>query len=264
MADEDLLDELDLGDDTPEEATPKAEEPKTSPKLTKTGTSNTGKGGYEVPTDFNSGKLEGTCAHCGLDMRNILGILTADGPVHNDCIPGYKRLHVERCVHCDCVLPPGKRSIVGGAKLHPECVADYKAKKPWVPPTRSGEMRKFSVGRSFFGGKNWQQRYFSLSKKDGLAYWEKKEFADAGQGPKGCAILDSRARLITHPTRQIHKEASNPSKHFIVIFFESASSKKEMMLLCECTTWEEHDEWTKVLQSYIKNVDDPKDVKELS
>lgn len=274
-----LLDELDLGgsdDELTTTAAPAAAEKKRSKKsspeeeaeggglkLTSKGTSNTGKGGYEVPDEFKSGKLEGNCAHCGIEMRNILGIMTVDGPVHNDCIPAYKRLRVERCGHCDNVLPPGKRSIVAGIKLHPECVPDFKAKKPYVQPSKDGVMRKFAVGRSFFGSKNWQTRFFSLSRDNGLRYWEKKEDMDAGKPPKGKVAFEPRTRLITHPTRQVHPEATNPSNHFIIVFYESPSAKKELMLVCECKGWQEHDEWTRVLETYIKIVDDPKDVKEL-
>lgn len=273
---DDLLDELDIEDESttiaPEETTKRSKKSPTTAeaaeaeqlKLTSKGTTQTGKGGYEIPDDFKSGKLEGVCAHCGVEMRNILGIMTVDGPVHNDCIPAYKRLRQERCGHCDNVLPPGKRSIVAGIKLHPECVADFKAKKPYVQPSKEGVMRKFAVGKSFFGSKNWQTRYFSVTKDNDLRYWETKEDMDAGKSPKGTVQIDpKRTRLITHPTRLIHKEATNPSNHFIIVFFESASSKKELMLLCECKGWQEHDDWTRVLETYIKIVDDPRDIKEI-
>ena len=211
----------------------------------------------KAPPPKKAAKLTGNCVHCGVAMGNFLGTMTEDGPVHNDCVPAYRRLHVERCMHCDCVLPPGKRTILNGNKLHPECVADFKAKKQWVPPSKTGVLQKFAVGRSFFGSKNWKTRYFVLSKETGLTYYESLEKFQQNGGPRGKVSLDAKTRLITKPTRQIHKEALNPSKEFIIVFVEGST---ELKLLAAASSWQEHDEWTKVLQCYIKIVDDPKDL----
>ena len=214
--------------------------------------------------DFDYGKLgkmEGICIYCKMPMGKLLGTQTPEGSIHNDCVPGYKRRNIERCAHCDCELPAGKRSVINGKKLHPECVADFKAKKVWVPPTKTGILQKFAVGKSFlFGSKNWKQRFFVLSQKTGFAYFETNQEYEKGAAPKGKVTFTPQTRLVTHPSRSLHREAMNPSKEFIVIFFEGG---KERKLLVAASSWQEHDEWTKVLQAYIKIVDDPADVQDL-
>ena len=76
-------------------------------------------------------ELEGVCIHCFKTMRGALGVMTGEGPVHNDCVEDYNRTHVERCAHCDRKLGM-QRIILNGKKLRPECVADYKAGKKFV------------------------------------------------------------------------------------------------------------------------------------
>jgi hypothetical protein len=203
-------------------------------------------------------RLDGLCVYCGVSMGSFLGTMTPDGPLHNDCVPAYKRLQVERCVHCDCVLRDS-RSILNGKKLHPECVPDFKAKKPYVPPRKEGLLTKFAVGRSFFSGKNWKERYFVLSKQTGFAYYEDKKAFDAGKAPKNVVMITPQVRMITRPTRMIHKDAMNPSKEVILVFFEGGVERR---LLVQCKSWQEHDEWVRVLEAYIKIIDDPKDLKD--
>lgn len=203
-----------------------------------------------------AGRLEGNCIHCGVPMGAFLGSMTVEGPIHNDCVVAYRRARIERCVHCDCVLRQG-RTIIGGKKMHPECVADFKAKKPFVPPSKKGVMNKFAVGRSsLFGGKNWKERFFVLSPETGLAYYENQKQFDEGKSPKSFVNFTPKTRLITRPNRRIHKEAMDPSKEFIVVFAEGA---EERQLLCATKSWQEHDEWCRLLECYIKIVDDPKD-----
>lgn len=204
------------------------------------------------------GKLDGNCIHCGVPMGSFLGSMTPEGPLHNECVPAYRRGRVERCAHCDCVLRQG-RSLLNGKKLHPECVADFKAKKTYVPPTRKGLLMKFSVGRSFFCGKNWKSRYFVLSKGVGFAYFESQQEFDGGKPPKGAITFTPQTRLVTHPNKRIHREAENPSLDFMILFHEGAEERR---LLCAAKTWQEHDEWVKDLECYIKIVDDPKDLKD--
>lgn len=204
------------------------------------------------------GRLEGKCIHCGVNMGNFLGTMTPDGPIHNECIPAFKRLQVERCVHCDCVLREA-RTIIGGKKLHPGCVPDFKAKKPFEPPRKEGILSKFAVGRSFFSGKNWKERYFVLSKQTGLAYYENAQAYQSGKPPKNAVMLTPQVRMITRPTRLIHKDAMNPSTEIIIVFNEGGQERR---LLMACKNWEEHDEWVRVLEMYIKNVDDPRDIRD--
>ena len=204
------------------------------------------------------GRMDGTCIHCGVPMGNFLGAMTPDGPLHNDCIPAFKRLQVERCAHCDCVLRES-RTIIGGKKLHPECVNDFKAKKPFVPPRKEGMLNKFAIGRSFLGSKNWKERYFVVSKESGLAYFDDKAAFDAGKPPKNAIAMTPEVRMVTKPTRLVHEAAANPSTD-IVIFFKEGG--KEHKLLISCKNWPEHNEWCRVLESYIKVVDDPKDLKD--
>ena len=202
------------------------------------------------------GRLEGNCIHCKVAMGAFLGTMTPEGPIHNECIPAYKRLHVERCAHCDCVLKTS-RTIINGSKVHPECLADFKAKKPYEPPTKEGILSKFAVGRSFFGKKNWKERYFTLSKATGLCYYESANDSKSGKTPKGIVPMSAETRLVTRPTRQIHKEAMNPSTELLLIFSEQGSERR---LLMAAKTWQEHDEWVKVLSCYLKRIDDPQDI----
>lgn len=211
------------------------------------------------PTEASpKGRLEGVCIHCGVNMGNFLGSMTAEGPIHNECIPVYKRTQIERCAHCDCVLREA-RSVINGKKIHPECVTDFKAKKPYEPPRKEGVLMKFAVGRSFFSGKNWKERYFVLSKQTGLAYYENKQAFQTGKPPKNAVMLTGQVRMITKPTRYIHKDASNPSKELIIVFFEGGQERR---LLVAAKNFQEHDEWVRTLESYIKNVDDPRDIRE--
>jgi hypothetical protein len=204
------------------------------------------------------GKLEGNCIHCKVAMGSFLGIMSPDGPIHNECIPAYKRAHVERCAHCDNVLK-ASRTIINNVKLHPECLNDYKAKKPYVPPTKEGILSKFAIGRSFFGKKNWKERYFYISKETGLCYYESQDSKVQGKAPKGTIPMSNETRLVTRPTRMIHKEAMNPSTELLLIFHEGG---KEHRLLMAAKTYQEHDDWVRVFECYLKKIDDPKDIVE--
>jgi len=202
------------------------------------------------------GRMEGNCIHCGVAMGAFLGTMTENGPIHNECIPAYKRNHVERCAHCDRALGT-KRTILNGKKLRPECVADFKAGKPYVPPTMEGPLTKFAIGRSFFSGKNWKDRYFVLNKQNGLCYYENEDAYRAGKAPKGSVPMALDTRLVTRPTRQLHKECINQSKEMMVIFQEQGN---ERMLLMSAPTWQKHDEWVEVFKCYLKKIDESKDV----
>ena len=188
-------------------------------------------------------------------MGSFLGTMSEDGPLHNECIPMYKKGRIERCAHCDCVLR-NQRTIVSGNKLHPECVTDFKAKKPFVPPKKQSMVKKFAVGRSTFGKKNWKDRFFVLSRETNLSYYESAEAFHAGNSPKGVVVIDSTTRLITKPTRSMHIEALNPSKELLIMFTENGKPYK---LLFSCSNWAEHEEWARALEFYVKIVDDPKD-----
>jgi hypothetical protein len=202
------------------------------------------------------GKLPGNCIQCGVGMGNFLGTMTEDGPLHNECVPMYQKKLIERCAHCDCVLR-NQRMIVTGKKLHPECVSDFKAKKPFVPPMKQMMLKKFAIGRSTFGRKNWKDRYFVLSKETQLSYYESMESFRSGASPKGKVALDGAdAKLISKPTRMHHPEALNPSKELVICFSEGG---KALKLLIATTSWADHEEWARALEFYIKNVDDPKD-----
>lgn len=205
------------------------------------------------------GRLDGNCIQCGVSVNNFLSTMTPDGPLHNECIPKYQRSKVERCAHCDNVLKL-KRTILNGTKLHPECVADYKAKNPYVRPSKQGMLNKFAVGRSMLGSKNWKERFFIISPdvNNSLAYYENEAAFREGKPPKNVVSIDPKTtRLITHPNKQIHPQALNPSTEMIVVFFEEG---KERRLLMEAKGYEEHDDWVRVLECYIKIIDDPKDI----
>ena len=204
------------------------------------------------------GRLEGNCIHCKVAMGAFLGQMSPDGPIHNECIPAFKRGQVERCAHCDNVLET-KRTIVNGKKLHPECLADHKAGKGYTPPAKEGPLSKFAVGRSFFGSKNWKDRWFTLNKQTGLCYYESQDAHRQGKAPKGTIPMSLDTRLVSRPTRQLHKEAMNQSKELIVVFQEGG---KERMLLMAAKTYQEHDEWVAALKCYLKKIDDPRDCRD--
>jgi hypothetical protein len=223
--------------------------------LSQPGVAAIGERGY-VAADF--GKQAGVCIHCGVKMGNFLGCMTDDGPLHNECVPLYRRKKIERCAHCDNVLGT-QRTVLNGSRLHPSCVADYKANKPYEPPKMQGKLTKFAVGRSIFGSKNWKERFFVLSKATGLAYYEDEASHTAGKPPRNVVVLTSETRLITKPTKFIHKDASNPSKEFVIIFFEGGIERR---ILIRCEDWQEHDAWIATLECYIKDIDNPKDLVE--
>eukprot|EP00758_Cryptobia_borreli_P004770 Tbor_TRINITY_DN4570_c0_g1::TRINITY_DN4570_c0_g1_i1::g.15736::m.15736 len=208
--------------------------------------------------EFKMGKLKGNCIQCDLPMGKILGVQTPHGPVHNDCVPYYNKNNEEYCKHCDLVLTEGKILIIKGEKVHPDCAPDYKAGRPYVLPTKKGSLRKFSTGRGFTGVKNWRERFFCVSPNiNGLAYFANKGDFETGSKPKGIIKFTEDIRLIQHPLREVHPEASNPSKDFILVFKEDG---KEFKLLMSAATWQEHDEWTNILKAYIKIIDHPDDI----
>eukprot|EP00760_Papus_ankaliazontas_P035450 PhM_4_TR7801/c0_g1_i1/m.2009 len=206
-----------------------------------------------------SADLEGMCVHCFRSLKGTLGVTCEEGPLHNDCIEDYNRTKVERCVHCDCKLKE-QRTILNGKKLHPECVADFKAGVKFVPTPVYGEMRKFSIGRSVLGSKNWQTRYFAPEIGVGLYYYpSKQDFEDGKKDPKRLIpIWNQGTRLVTRPDRWIHPEASNPSKEMVVYWHEE---DKEMSCLLQAATWQEHDTWVRFFETVIKIVDAPLDLK---
>jgi hypothetical protein len=195
---------------------------------------------------------------CGEPMGKMLGSLSSDGPLHNECIVKYKLTHVERCAHCDRKLS-GQRMGLGGKKLHPECVADFKAKKPFVRQGKMGLLKKFSIGRSgglFGSSKNWKERYFVLSPEGNtLSFYESEAVMKQRKAPS-CVIplVKQTTRLITRPMKKHHPEASNVSREFVLVFKDNPGSQ-EHRLLCQSTTWEEHDAWCDVLHDYVCIVD---------
>eukprot|EP00759_Apiculatamorpha_spiralis_P045782 PhF_6_TR42629/c1_g2_i1/m.64102 len=204
-------------------------------------------------------ELDGVCVHCFKTMRRTLGQMSDQGPVHNDCVEDYNRTKIERCAHCDCKLRE-QRTLLNGKKLHPECVVDFKAGVKFVPQLVFGQLKKFSIGRSLLGSKNWQTRYFAPEVDKGLYYYKTKEDAEAGRKDKYIPIYQAGCRLVTHPTKGLHPEATNPSKEFVIIWNEGGG-EKELMALLQASTWQEHDSWCKFLECVIKIVDAPADTK---
>lgn len=146
---------------------------------------------------------------------------------------------------------------IAGNKLHPECVANYKAKIPFVKRSKTGLLKKFSIGRSgglFSGSKNWKERFFSLDPKaNTLNFYENEATMKQGKSASGVILLEKKlTRLVTRPMRKHHPEASNVSREFVLIFKEKGI---EQRLLCQTATWEEHEAWCDVLHDYICTVD---------
>lgn len=146
-------------------------------------------------------------------------------------------------------------------KVHPECVEDLKARRPYVPPRREGLLKKFSVGRSkslFASKKNWKERYFVLSPEfGGFAYFESQAAWEGKKEPEGLVKLDrSKCRLITRPEKKHHSEVTNMSKEFVIVFYEG---EQELRLLCSAASWEEQQAWCDAITGHLTMVDDVRD-----
>lgn len=215
-------------------------------------------GGGVGPGCKVEGNLEGNCIHCKVAMGSYLGILSPEGPIHNECVAAYRRAHIERCAHCDNVLGT-QRTLLTGIKLHPGCLDDFKAKKQYVPPTKEGTLKKFSIGKSsFFSKSNWNERYFVITKEKGLQYFEDQKHFQDGKAEKGSILISPETtRMVTRPTKMIFKEASNPSTQILIVFLDEGTERR---LLLQAKDYKEHDAWVEVLQCYIKFVDDPRDL----
>lgn len=206
--------------------------------------------------------LPTACIHCGQVIGNLLSTTCDAGILHNECVAAYRLKTTERCAHCQNILRIS-RSLVGALKVHPECVSDFKSGRPYVQPRIAGMLKKFSVGRSFIGRKNWQDRFVVVSKAlDGIAYFQTEADALAyEQGsrekpPKGVAPLAAAtSRLITMPTHKQHPKATSASKELIVIFHEG-EKRQERKLLLQFTSWDQRCAWLAVLETYVHIVDD--------
>lgn len=214
------------------------------------------------------------CVYCKIPMGNFLAVPCAAGMLHNECVNPYERSQRERCSYCNALLRD-KRVMHQGKKLHPECLAGCKQGHTFVPSTLEGVAKKFAIGRSFFSGKNWKERYFVLAAggtEEGLRYFESEADAKSGKEPRGCVKLKrplpsvplegspaQQPRLITKPTRRQHPEAVNPSKELVIVFFEGATERR---LLMSCRSYDEQQTWVRALEHFIHNVDDPKDYRD--
>jgi hypothetical protein len=207
------------------------------------------------------------CVHCAKEIGKLLSTTCDAGLLHNECVAAYRLKTTERCAHCQNILRTNRR-LIGSSKVHPECVNDFKDGKAYVPPRITGMLKKFSVGRSLIGRKNWQDRFVVVSKAlGGIAYFETEADALAyEQGnrvkpPKGVAPLNTAtSRLITIPTFKQHPKASSASKELIVIFHEGeAKNLRERKLLLQFSDWDQRCAWLAVLVTYIHTVDDLND-----
>ena len=221
-----------------------------------------------------AGDPNALCVYCKIPMGNFLAVPCAAGMLHNECVNPYERSQRERCGYCNALLRD-KRVMHQGKKLHPECLAGCKQGHTFVPSTFEGVAKKFAIGRSFFSGKNWKERYFILAAggaDEGLRYFESEADAKSGKEPRGAVKLKRplpsvpvegspalQPRLVTKPTRRQHPEAVNPSKELVIIFFEDS---KERRLLMSCRSWDEQQTWVRALEHFIHNIDDPKDYRD--
>lgn len=242
------------------------------------------------------GGAGGLCCQCGQPMGATKGATTKDGPLHPQCIAEYKFLHQPRCRYCNIRFHDGEvdsfvKDPATGHLYHPECRARMEAGKPYVQPTKEGEVRKFAIARSKLSRHNWKSRYFVLSPANGgIRYYVDKAAATAGaekkgsdaksdgsasydadadpdreeneaKRSKGVVPLSNRSRLLTRPNMSNHKvSSSSASDNDIgIIFFESKESQKELRLIFQCASVEERNAWIKALEAYIYTVDDPAD-----
>lgn len=203
------------------------------------------------------------CVHCNVLIGNLLSTTCDAGLLHNECVAAYRKATVERCAFCNNILRTS-RKLIGTCKLHPECVDGFKSGKAYIAPRKAGFVKKFSVGRSTFGRKNWQERFMILSQTiGGLAYFESEADAIAYENgskekpPKGTVALSTASsRIISMPTFKQHPKATSASKELIVIFQEGG---KERKLLLQFQSWDERCAWLSILETYVHNIDDLND-----
>jgi hypothetical protein len=271
-------------------------QPPTKPLVTAASTAQTAPSSPHASSG-NSGN-NGVCCQCGQPMGNTKGATTKDGPLHPQCIAEYKFLHQPRCRYCNIRFHDGEvdsfvKDPVTGYLYHPECRDRAEAGKPFVPPTKEGEVRKFAIARSRLSRHNWKSRYFVLSPANGgIRYYANKAAATAGAAgdrkgsdaksdgsasydpdadpdreeneakrSKGVVPLNSRSRLLTRPNMSNYKvTSSSASDNDIgIIFFETKESQKELRLVFQCPNVEERNAWIAALEAYIYTVDDPAD-----
>lgn len=234
----------------------------------------------------------GICCQCGQPMGSTKGAATKDGPLHLQCIAEYKFLHQPRCRYCSIRFRDDEadsfvKDPVTGYLYHQECKARLEAGKPYVQPTKEGEVRKFAIARSTLSRHNWKSRYFVLSPANGgIRYYVDKAAATSGAAgdtndgnanydpdadpdreakearrSKGVVPLTNRSRLLTRPNMSDYKPSSSSASDndIGIIFFESKDSQKELRLIFQCSSVEERNAWIRALEAYIYTVDDPAD-----
>lgn len=248
------------------------------------------------PTAHAAAVDNGVCCQCGQPMGSTKGATTKDGPLHPQCIDEYKFLHQPRCRYCNVRFHDGEvdsfvKDPATGYLYHPECSTRMEAGKPYVQPTKEGEVRKFAIARSKLSRHNWKSRYFVLSPANGgIRYYVDKAAATAGadkkggdaksdgsasydadadpdreaneaKRAKGFVPLTNRSRLLTRPNVSNYKPSSSSASDndIGIIFFESKEDQRELRLIFQCESVEERQAWLKALEAYIFTVDDPAD-----
>lgn len=105
-------------------------------------------------------------------------------------------------------------------------------------PTKAGWVWKYSVGKSFFGLKNWKMRYLVCS-IDGLAYFAQEPFVK----PKGQIAWADVTYVYDNISPNEHAEAKEKNKFYFGLRFCSAGQAEHVLLL-RSDTERERSEWT--------------------
>lgn len=108
-----------------------------------------------------------------------------------------------------------------------------------APFSLDGFLWKFSTGRSFFGSKNWKERWF-VGESQALQYFEKP-------GGKLSGALPYNTITFLHPTvtTDIHPNATDPTFFYFGVRF--INSGKQLLLLLRARTELERTQWVDFL-----------------
>ena len=210
------------------------------------------------------------CAFCNEKIDQGWGEMTIVGTMHRKCVLPWKRdqaMNKDRCTHCDAFLEE-KRMLKGKAKLHPDCVDEWKAKKPWIKPTKMGIVDKFAMGRSTFGKKNWKTRHVVISPDiegtGGIAYWEDLKAYETKKPPKNSLKIGELVRMVSRPNTLCHAACTSANNEICLIFptpevTKVDSNAKDHRLLLRFSGLQEKEAYLEVLKKYVRIIDYPDD-----
>ena len=210
------------------------------------------------------------CVYCKKKIDQGWGEMTSVGTMHRACVLPWKRdqsIGGDRCTYCDAQLGD-KRMVKGIAKLHPECAADWKAKKLWVKPTKMGTVDKFAMGRSKFCKKNWKTRYIVISPDiegtGGIAYYKNLKAYENKKPPKNSLKIGELVRMVSWPNALCHSACTSRNTEICLIFPTPEvttvnPAARDHRLLLRFSGAQEKEAYLAILQKYVRLIDYPDD-----